>query len=260
MRNKRRMPEVKPPQDQPLDDLAYDLLGEMILERDTKRLLEELEQEKQSGDTAEMEAFYKRMNSRCLEQIHTYFRKKKIKRFFTKTLPKFGQVAAVFIATVFVAGTVAFATSKTVRVEVMRLLVSITDEYTALKLMKDEGASFDVPADWQGTSYPSFIPEVMEVSSVDSHPNNSFVTYRDIEFGENTLNFYEMADSTEVNIDTEDTTIRPIIIQGHSGFYAEKNDRAHVYWSDGQKTFILTTQDMGKETTIKIAEGVKRCR
>lgn len=78
MRNKRHMPEGNPPQDQSLDDLAYDLLGEMILERETKRLLEELEQEKQSGDTAEMEAFYKRMNSRCLEQIHTYFRKKSL--------------------------------------------------------------------------------------------------------------------------------------------------------------------------------------
>ena len=45
------------PEDRSLEDRAYDLFGEMLIERETAALLAEIEAEKARGDTAEMDAF-----------------------------------------------------------------------------------------------------------------------------------------------------------------------------------------------------------
>ena len=52
----------------------------------------------------------------------------------------------------------------------MKLLLHVEEEYTELSLVEDEAASFDVPAEWQGGSFPAYIPEGMKLEqSIDGN-------------------------------------------------------------------------------------------
>ena len=48
---------VKEPMEESLQDKAFDLLGDMLVERNTARYMQELEEDVARGGDAEMEAF-----------------------------------------------------------------------------------------------------------------------------------------------------------------------------------------------------------
>ncbi len=117
-----------------------------------------------------------------LARINRYFRLQRTRTFFNQTLPKIGQIAAILIAVFAVAGGVAIATSHTIRAQVMEMLVQIEEQYTALSLVEDTNASFEIPSDeipseWGGEYYPAYIPEYFEASTAISFPSNHFVKF-----------------------------------------------------------------------------------
>lgn len=259
MRKKRNLFDTAPPDHRTLDDQAYGILGEMLLERETRRLLAEIEQEEKQIDSARAAERFIPMNRRCIGQIDAYFRKERMKHFFTKALLRGGRVAAMLAVMFAVAGTVALAASETIRVEVMRLIASVSEKYTALKLVEDEEASFDVPADWQGISYPSYIPSGLELLSVDSDAGFSTVDYGSDD-SQIALVFQELGESVEMNLDTEDALLTPVSINACSGIMVEKRNKIHIYWCDDQMYYILTTRDMERDTALQIAQSVKKIR
>ncbi|MBR2923725.1 MAG: DUF4367 domain-containing protein [Clostridia bacterium] len=241
-----------------LADKAYDFLGDILLQAETEELLMEIEQEKSSGDTAEMDTFFARQDQHNLQQIQRYFRKQGYKRLFTKTLPKVAQIAAVFFAVIALAGSVAIATSHTVRVHVMKLLYEMEEEYTTIKMVEDEEASFDVPAEWQGTSYMSYVPESYSVCNILSHGNNHIVEYSDNVTGEVVLAFAEHGKNIETNVDTEDATSQIISINGYNGLLFSKGATHSVFWSDESQYYYLTLSNATVYELISIANSVKR--
>ena len=60
------------PEDSSLEDRAYDLFGEILLQRETAALLTEIETEKARGDTAEMDAFFAKQDVKNLEKIQRH--------------------------------------------------------------------------------------------------------------------------------------------------------------------------------------------
>lgn len=248
------------PMDRSLNDKAYDLLGELLLEQETNKLLEEIEDEKARGDTAEMDAFFAAHDQENLRRLNSYFHRRRIKKLLTKSLPKAIEVAAIFIACISIAGGVALATNETVRVYMMKLITTMSDEYTALKLVEDEEASFDIPADWEGDNYPSYIPSGLAVSSVYSYSDNCSAIYKNIETGQWQLDFAELGAGAETNLDTENATVRALMIRDYPGFLAVKGQQISLYWSDGQNYFILLTQGIDEAVAVEIAESVRRVR
>lgn len=243
--------------DRSLQDKAYDLLGEMLVERDTARYMLELEEDLAHGNTAEMDAFFAEQDQANLKKIETYTRKQRSKRLFLHTLPRVGQVAAIFITVIFLAGSVAVATSHTVRVHVMQLLLNIEKEYTELRLVEDEDASFDVPAEWQGSSFPAYIPEGMTIFELlDGHS----ITYHDGIEGTQEISFSEVDASSVINIDTENSVMRMIDIRGNDGYIAITSDAIHIFWSDGIHYYVVITRDIDEVTAIEIAQSVRKIK
>jgi hypothetical protein len=240
-----------------LNDRAYDLLGEMILARETDALLAEIDAEKASGDTQETDAFFARRDADNVQKISRCFHRQKTRTFFYDTLPKVGRIAAVVIAALAVAGGVALAASHTVRVQVMKMLVNVEKEYTELSLVEDTDASFDVPAEWEGGYYPSYIPEGYAVDSVISVPDYSMVEYVNINSDKVGIDFSECGEGAESNIDTENATIESITVGGNDGFLATKENHVSIYWDNGQEYFILQTTDIAREEAVSIAESVR---
>ena len=248
---------VKKPMEESLQDKAYDLLGDMLVERNTARYMQELETDAARGGDAEMEAFFARQDQENLKKIQAYARKQRNRRFLGHTLPRMAQVAAVVIALVSLAGGVAIATSQAVRVQVMQLLLHVEEEYTELSLVEDEAASFDVPAEWQGSSFPAYIPEGMQlVQSIDGN----YVLYRGETDRAKKMSFSESDASTVTNIDTEDATVTTILIYDNTGYLAEKEDRIILFWSDGQYYYILTMQNISSDEALRVAESVRKIK
>lgn len=72
---------VKEPMEESLQDKAYDLLGNMLVERNTARYMQELEEDAARGGDAEMEAFFARQDQKNLKKIQTYARKRRNRQF-----------------------------------------------------------------------------------------------------------------------------------------------------------------------------------
>lgn len=243
-----------------LQDRAYDLFGQMLVERKTERLLRELEQDRACGHTTEMDAFFARQDRGNLARIQAYCRKQRTKRLLQHTLPKIGKIASVVIAVIVLAGGAAIATSHTVRVRVMRLLVEMEESHTAVKFAEDEEASFDVPAGWKGDNYLSHIPKGLELFNIGGIEGASFVEYADAQTGEIRLRFQELGIFAEANIDTEEAELTNIFVGNLSGYMAAKKDTVTVFWTDGYDCFLLTTKKIDQEETLAIAESVRKIK
>lgn len=243
--------------DRSLQDKAYDLLGDMLVERDTAKYMHALKMDKDNGCTAEMEAFFARQDKENLRKIQVYSRKQQNRRFLRHALPRLAQAVAVLITVITIAGGVALATSHTVRVQVMQLLLSVEKEYTELSLVEDEEASFDVPADWQGDSFLMYIPEGMRVEQCLTSNDDYYIMYRGTDDRTTKLSFSESGAEVVTNIDTENAAIRTLMIRDNLGYISVKNDVVQVFWSDGTHYFIVCTEKLGEEITIQIAQSVR---
>ena len=207
-----------------------------------------------------MDAFFAEQDRANLKKIEAYARKQRSRRLLFHTLPRIGQAAAIVMAVIFLAGSVAVATSHTVRVHVMQLLLHIEKEYTELSLVEDEDASFDVPAEWQGSSFPAYIPEGMEIFECYSSRSSSNITYESVSDENRTLTFTEADASTITTLDTENAAVRKITVNGDSGYIAVKENTILIFWSDGAHYYVVITHGIDETTTIEIAQSVKKIK
>ena len=76
------------------------------------------------------------------------------------------------------------------------------------------------------------------------------------------MSFSESDASTVTNIDTEDATVRAMMIQNHQGYIAVKENAVHVFWSDGlyYYIYIVSTNGIGEEETVQISQSVTKIR
>jgi hypothetical protein len=241
-----------------MEDKAYDLLGDMLTARKTASLLQAIEAEEAQGNTAETDAFLERQDRKNLKLIDAYARRQRIRRLFTKTLPRVGQIAAVIIALIALGGGIAIAASDTLRVQVMRLLLEPTEEYVRLSLVEDESASFDVPADWLGKNYPAYLPKNVLLHRAIPLEEMPTVEYVDSRTQNIVFRFHEFSADTVGNIDIEGAVIKQIEVNGYQAQLTKKGDIISLYWSDGQVYFLVTTIGMTEEETLLIGRSVRR--
>lgn len=245
---------------QTLDDQAYDLLGELLLEQETRALLTALETENAAGHAAPPDASSLRRDTKNLTQIDRYFRKRRARTFFRETLPKAGQAAAIVIAVLAVAGSVAVAASHTVRVQVMKLLARVETEYTELSLVENPEASFDVPAEWQGSYYPAYIPQGMEMTSLSCYPGLYNVDYAGSRDSGQRFSFSENEEGSVANVDTENAELQEISVNGASGILSRKDQTLLLYWDNGNVFFIISAENMEADAVLRIAESITLIR
>lgn len=239
-----------------LEDKAFDLFGEMLLARETDAMLSEIAAEEATGNDAEYEAFISRSRKRNLKAIDAYVRKQKLRKYI-RPLRIAGQVAAVAVLTLSLA-VAAVANNQTVRIQMMQLLATHQEEYTDLRMQEDEEASFDVPAEWKGKNYPSFLPDNLEVTDSVALFDSNHIEYTDPQNPERTLSFMELGPDTAANVDTENAVLKPFIINGHSAMLFTKGNRIGVYWDNGQYYFLIFATDMDEATVQRVAESVIR--
>lgn len=249
----------------PTADRAYDFIGSLLLEQETNAMLRELEEEKASGTTTEMDAFFAAHEQEHLALIDKYFRKQKTKRFFKKTLPRILQAAAAVFAVAVVFGGAAIAFNQNVRVNIMKIVLQDNPKFLSIDMAEDQNASFDVPATWLGDYYPSYIPEGMRLRQLICQPGipgGSVVFGGDEEFPK--VDFTELSDSGRMNVDSENATQENITINGYPALLLEKTTTfpkrqlKFIIWCDGYRNLVVSSIELPREELIRFAEGIRR--
>lgn len=246
-------------------DKAYDFVGSLILEKETRDMLRELEEEKAAGSTAEMDAFFAAHEKTHFSLIHKFFCREKTRRFFKETLPSVLRVAAVIIAVILTIGGAAIAFNQNIRVNLKKIVIEKTTDFLSIDMAEDQNASFDVPATWLGDYYPSYIPEGMRLRQLICQPGipgGSVVFGGDEEFPK--VVFTELSDSGSMNVDSENATQEIITINGHSALLLEKTtffknrQLKFIIWCDGYRNFVVSSIELPREELIRFAEGIRR--
>ena len=239
-----------------IQDAAYNLFGDMLLEKETKEICEEIESEKGTKAEADMKDFFTHNEQKHLQIIERNCHGGKgglIGHFHI--LQRIAQIAAVLIVCLALAGGIALAASPYVRTQIMRLLANVTPEYTELDFSVEK--EMNIPSDWQGIYYLGVVPENAHICYLDSDEAVSCVNYSFEASPDNwILSFAEYDDEIYTRIDTEDAGQINSIINGKEVSITEKDGLITVYWNDGQRLLVLQTQNSSMSETITYVSNV----
>lgn len=209
-----------------------------------------------SPERLEEQQFHERTNQKIYPMIRRLQRKQRNKKALQTARKTMRFAAAVFLAGCIGLGT-AMAISSEVRVTVMKLLYKITPQYTEIQLIPDETASFNVPADWTGEYYPSYVPDDYEFHSIQVMESIRTACYTSGE--DKALIFHENDEDVKSNIDTEGYEVKTIELNGQTALLAVKEGRSVVIWQ-AEKKFLYLTIPENEEIALKVAKGVKRIK
>jgi len=192
-------------------------------------------------------------DERIIRRIDRRFREIRIKDTFRRRLPKVVQIAAAVVLIAAIGGAAVIASSKSVRVSVLKFLIEVGTEYTKLSLIEDDTAAFDVPMGWNGDYFLSFIPEAYSLTYIEDH----YVVFEDE--NDNVLTFSEYAEDSYTNIDTEGAEIEYVNVSGRLILLSKKDGLVIATWSEHRRYFVLHTNN-STVNLLEIAANVKRIK
>lgn len=170
------------------------------------------------------------------------------------------KIAACIALVIVIAGPVAFAQSPFFRSKVMALLMQFDHDHETVTYSFEEvpDAAFNVPAEWTGTYFMSYIPEGLKLNRIN--PEICYVEFTDSH--NRVLSFAEYDDDTTVIAGTEGTTLSYIEINGHTAYIIEGIafgglPTVSVTWTNQMNWFSLTTYGISKDEVLKIAFNIK---
>ena len=189
--------------------------------------------------------------------IRKEYAHQKVNHLTKYTMPRLGKLAAVLFLVFFIGLATALATMPSVRITAVEFLINIEKEHSRIGIRKGDGEDFSVPSSWQGDYFLTYIPNGFHMNSMINMLGLSSA-YLVTDDGRE-LDFTEGDEATNINIDTEDSTISVIPINGSPGILSEKKGRVFVVWSEREKYFIVKYDGMAKEA-LAIAESVSRIK
>lgn len=242
--------------DKSVQDRAYDLLGELLLQEETQMLLSKIEEDKNTEAESKMNDFFAQYEPQHLQVIEKSRIDGKNRIHIEFHITRFMQIAAVLIVCLTVVGITAIAGSSHLRVQILQLLARTTTEYTELSMSIEK--EIDIPNDWKGTYYPGTVPEKSMISYLDSNNSISWVCFSDEESdGKWKLSFTEYDETTDIRIDSENANQVESMINGHEVTILEKEGLITIYWNDGQRLLVLQTQRCSLPEAITYASNVE---
>ena len=139
-----------------------------------------------------------------------------------RIVPRVVEIAACVVLAVAVATPFAIANVEFIRSAVMKLLIRIDwDEgVMQMNLVEDEGAAFNVPADWPGEYFPSYLPEGLEVTWRSTSVVNPCIEYTS-ESGMQVVSFDEASSNTTGVYGIEGAVISYMDINGQTAVVIE---------------------------------------
>lgn len=246
--------------DRSLNELTYDYLGSLLLQRETDALLKEIEQDEADGKTGDMDAFFARQEKQHRKKINQFFLRRYAKSFLTSTLPKLAKVAVLVFAILIVVAGIAVASNSTVRRNVMRFVGEFFGDHISFTIKEDTEASLDVPADWQQNYFPSWTPEHCILDRITSFYGFGSVSFLNKETGNEAFSFREIWPSASdggCEISLQNAEHSKIEINGFEADLVQSEDIIHLLWSNGTICFEVDAKEQSLEDTLRFASSVR---
>ena len=180
------------------------------------------------------------------------------KQFFT-VVPRTMRFAVAALGILCIGLTTAFASNETFRVRVFSMFAEDHGQYTAVRLQEDKQKAFDVPAEWEGIYYPTYIPDGFEVINVENLSEQIFLISFENKNNEY-LTFEEMTEDAESNIDTENARVYYTEIHGNTALVSVKADLTIVSWNEQNRILSVVFDGEVEEDALKVAKSVTRIK
>lgn len=181
-------------------------------------------------------------------------RKRDMRDFVHHIMPPLSRavtIAASILLVFFISFSAAFAVSPSVRYRVMELLIHVTDEYTTFGLGEVE--SIEIPAEWLGHYYPSYIPEDFEISEFFGNKAAPGVTFADPNGNE--MDFSELSEMSTLVLDTENAVVTYPTVHDLPAMVVEKGRWVAVVWAEFDRYFCLMA-NTDADTALQVARSV----
>ena len=162
--------------------------------------------------------------------------------------------AACLVLVCFLGLTTALATSANVRAQFMNLLITVGVDHTELRIAPVDEVQMAALPDARFSEYqPSYIPMgyVLQDEGMDGMPT----TYRHRR-DEQYIWFSSYNENTSVAISSEDALIRHLTIHGADAILSVEPDNSFISWSEGDRFFIVQSNNDDEQMLIRIAQSV----
>lgn len=243
-----------------VNDRSWDLLAEMWLDQEADSRSRDLESGCDPELSAEMDAFFAQYDPRNLKCIERETKRQRIRRMVTQTLPRLARTASVWIVVTAIVGSIAIASSSTVRKLVANLLIEVTPQYTSFMFIPGESNSVEIPDGWHGQYYPSIIPDGLVLHEMDSNAiglHDVIYTFPDSAVWQ--FMYTEISDGG-INIDSENATVSSVNVMGYEATMLSKGDTICVYWSNDHTLHMVDVRGHSEEEALMYANSLIRVK
>lgn len=150
-----------------------------------------------------------------------------------------------------------FAVAQANGINLYKLIFQTREEYTSIHLSPQLGEAYlrEKSKDWPVVYYPQYLPRGFALAQVNSSPSSYTMVFFDGE-QEITIKQFRLSMGGDFRVDTEDTDMEEIRINGEKALYLEKNGEHRLVCSNNLYVFIIKSP-ISKREMIKIAENLK---
>jgi hypothetical protein len=180
-------------------------------------------------------------------------------RIFTLTRKVFMNIM-VCLGIIVILGGIAFASSASVRMGVMEVLVNMEEKYVEKMLLANKAAAAYVPAEWGGKCFPISIPTEFGLVSTFNEEGRSTACYRDTNEPKRTIDITEYGKDAETKLEVNLARIKALVIRGEPGMVVTKGASIHVCWYYEDKYFDLAAENVDETTLLMIAKSTIRVK
>lgn len=235
------------------EDSLFRLIMHSAAEKEGKLLLKEKDALQDDPSNKPSDQAMKKFE----RKLATY-RKKSNAQKTTRIFHSIANKAAVFFLILIITFSTAMVTAQAFRVKVMNLLIDIQPEYTSFQIKDNASGSSGekLTVNWTNTYLPTYVPKGYEVDSLTYTEPLKEITYRNQKNRNSLIDFSENDSSNNVEVDTENASVKTVLVNGHKGTLAVKNSQTTVVWNMDHHIFVICTEENAEET-MKIAQSVK---
>ena len=185
----------------------------------------------------------------ALIERHTKRRKENS---FKRQSARFLKAVACVVLVANMGLTIATATSAPVRTKVIDFLNEINASYMSMGF-RETGVEIDVPENWEGSYYPTFLPEGYMLQSAKSDGGKSEAEYTDAQ-GKN-LRITECSITAINRVNTENAEISYVKVHGvNATVLNQPYGEIDIVWANGDRYFIISSNDY--DTALAVAESM----
>ena len=246
-----------------MENQYIDLMIKLALDMQEQREVEAVEQDDGiPADPSVLQSAQRALSSAYerIDQDDRANRNRKALHIVGRCVASVLKAAACLALITVIAVPVALAGSHEFRSKVMELVLNLDQNQgiATFSFQENPDASFEVPAEWQGTHFLSYIPDGFEMTRIN--PMISNVEYRSSD--NRLISFGEYDESTTLTSGIDGCTISCIEINGLTAYVTEGVayggiPTVDVVWTNQRNWFSVITYGMSKEETLKIVLHVK---